>query len=903
MRIKLYQKINIFFFCLLLLLLSGISKTYAAGTITISTTGTWVAPSNTYSVTVEARGGGAAGSINGTHADDPGGGGGGGAFTKGTVPVTPGTSYTVTVAGAVGSGSGGVSRFIYLSGSQINANGGSTTTNRNGGAGGTAESIAGYVTASYAGGAGGTVAHSANTGGGGGGEGGGSTATGAAGSVNSGTAGGAGGTGGDGGDGGRGGNNNAAGSSGSSPGGGGGGAGGNNNVAGSGAAGRVYLSWNESPSVALNTTDGTTTPSTTPILLFTGTDVEGNDIRYNIQIDTVNTFNSGNLLNKVSNTDPGFALTGDTDPFTSGSQVSYTLQSALSAGTTYYWRVSGLDPTGSNTYGGWATTRTFVTPIGGYNLSGTIYQTDESSPYLCSTTGNLTVNLRVGGAGSYTAECTTDSGSWSIANVALDSGSTVYAYISGESVKGNTVLVATTAALTDLNITVNRVTLRDDVNALMTNAKIYAGNTVDADDLITFSGSNIIIASTYETHIYTEDAYEPKADVSTGKLHLVGSYSGNFETLTLTGSGTGTSRPLYINGGTFTAPSTTTFTGTSATAIESTTVNDLNLTPIISSTVPYTFVGDETINGNFNITPISSGTYPLTISLGGTLTVAPTKTTTISGGTQAVSIIDTGNGSNYSFNTGFLNIGAAGTLNARGSDITLTGTSGTIFTRTGTFTPGTGTIIFSQSTGNTTLTSGAITFYNLTINMAGKSGTLGNNIIVGNNLNIAAGTFAAAALTVDVGRNWTNSGTFTYGTSTVNLAGSGNQQVSGNTTFYNLSATAPSARTITFIDGSVTGIADNGSLTFQGASGNQLTLNSDTSGDWYLQVSPTGTSVSVTYVHVTHSNAAGYKQIDATGIGNTHHYPDNNTNWLFAASNVFNTTDFSGLDLSGLDIN
>lgn len=50
---------------------------------------------------------------------------------------------------------------------------------------------------------------------------------------------------------------------------------------------------NESPTVALNTpADTATGVSTTPTLEFTGTDADDDDIRYEIQIDTVDTFDS-----------------------------------------------------------------------------------------------------------------------------------------------------------------------------------------------------------------------------------------------------------------------------------------------------------------------------------------------------------------------------------------------------------------------------------------------------------------------------------------------------------------------------------------------------------------------------------------------------------------------------------
>ena len=70
------------------------------------------------------------------------------------------------------------------------------------------------------------------------------------------------------------------------------------------------------------------------------------------------------LTDAVSGTDAGFANPdngGDTDPFTSTENIQYTVQSALSNSTVYYWRVRGIDPVGTNTYGAWATTRSFTT--------------------------------------------------------------------------------------------------------------------------------------------------------------------------------------------------------------------------------------------------------------------------------------------------------------------------------------------------------------------------------------------------------------------------------------------------------------------------------------------------------------------------------------------------------------
>lgn len=69
------------------------------------------------------------------------------------------------------------------------------------------------------------------------------------------------------------------------------------------------------------------------------------------------------LISAVSGTDAGFANTvdgGDTDPFTSGQKISYTVQGADALSPdVYYYRVYGIDPTGGNTYGQYSETRSF----------------------------------------------------------------------------------------------------------------------------------------------------------------------------------------------------------------------------------------------------------------------------------------------------------------------------------------------------------------------------------------------------------------------------------------------------------------------------------------------------------------------------------------------------------------
>ncbi|MCK5095960.1 MAG: hypothetical protein KAR24_01255, partial [Candidatus Pacebacteria bacterium] len=89
---------------------------------------------------------------------------------------------------------------------------------------------------------------------------------------------------------------------------------------------------------------------------------------------------SVSLLDKLSGTDAGFANTAsstDTDPFTSAEKADYDVQpsDALASGT-YYWRVRGLDPGGTNTYGDWSATQSFT--IGGSDSLSFSISTSQS---------------------------------------------------------------------------------------------------------------------------------------------------------------------------------------------------------------------------------------------------------------------------------------------------------------------------------------------------------------------------------------------------------------------------------------------------------------------------------------------------------------------------------------------
>ncbi len=138
----------------------------------------------------------------------------------------------------------------------------------------------------------------------------------------------------------------------------------------------------------------------------------------------------------------------------------------------------------------------------------------------------------------------------------------------------------------------------------------------------------------------------------------------------------------------------------------------------------------------------------------------------------------------------------------------------------GTFTKGTGTVIFDGTSAQTI--TGTFNPYNLTICSADTVDASGaTSLKVDNQLSVSSGTFtsksdyhnvdisAAATLAlsgdITVSGNWVNGGTFTHNNHKVTLDGTG-QSITGDTTFYALTKTADTADTLRFQAGSTTTI-------------------------------------------------------------------------------------------------
>ena len=127
-----------------------------------------------------------------------------------------------------------------------------------------------------------------------------------------------------------------------------------------------FVSRNAPPTTTLNSpANNVSLTTTTPTLAFTATDPEGDDVSYQVQMSKSSGFPPpiGDNLTDTrllsSSTDSGFS---GSDPYTSGTQVTYTVQTPLTqGGVDYWWIVRAKDPSGSNSWGEWSVPRKMTT--------------------------------------------------------------------------------------------------------------------------------------------------------------------------------------------------------------------------------------------------------------------------------------------------------------------------------------------------------------------------------------------------------------------------------------------------------------------------------------------------------------------------------------------------------------
>jgi hypothetical protein len=287
----------------------------------------------------------------------------------------------------------------------------------------------------------------------------------------------------------------------------------------------------------------------------------------------------------------------------------------------------------------------------------------------------------------------------------------------------------------------------------------------------------------------------------------------NGATLAATAASTINVSGNWTNNGTFTANTgTVNFNGGSAQTISgSSTTTFNNLT--INNSAGVSLSADIIINATLTLQAGALAIGSRTLTLNNAVSVTSGTITSNANGT--VNYNQSSNGQNVA-------PGTYGNLTFSNFQKTLPG-SGTVKIA-GTFTTGAGgghtltgsTVEFNGVTAQT-LPSNFTTYNNLTLNnTAGVTGFAG--LIVQNLMRVQAGTFttsssfkdvqidggatlaATAASTINISGTWTNNGTFTPNTGTVNFNGSAAQTISGATTFNNLTVNNASGVTISASD-------------------------------------------------------------------------------------------------------
>ena len=428
--------------------------------------------------------------------------------------------------------------------------------------------------------------------------------------------------------------------------------------------------------------------------------------------------------------------------------ANLTTSNLTGSGTLTQGTNSTLNLTGGNTITGFIANTNCPNTV---NYSGAS-QTVRSINYC---------NLSLSGSGTKTLQTgtTTISG-----NLTLSGNATTTSVI-GLTISGNITISSGT--------TFSAGSFTHNIGGNWTNSGTFNQGT----STINFNGTNAasIGASNFQNVTFSGSG----AKTATGTLSIAGNV--NITNNFTAGAFTHTVGGNWANTGTFTSTgSTIDFNGASAASIG--TSNFQNVT--FSGSGAKTATGAFSIDGNVNITNnFTAGAFTHTV--GGNWTRSGTFTSTGStidfNGASAASI-GTSNFQNVTFSGSGVKT-ATGTLSIAGNvNITnnftagaFTHTVGGNWANTGTFTSTGSTIDFN---GAATASIGTSNFQNVTFSGSGTKTANGNLTIFGNLL--ISNNFSGSSFVHTITGNFTNTGTFVPGTSSMVFSNAGNQNISSS---------------------------------------------------------------------------------------------------------------------------
>ena len=368
------------------------------------------------------------------------------------------------------------------------------------------------------------------------------------------------------------------------------------------------------------------------------------------------------------------------------------------------------------------------------SIYGNAYQESAGSPYEGTTKwsvcdgSTLNISLSVGGGAKISKACSSSNGEFYFGVArpgAADNDIVVFLDTAGGN-KGAlyTHNNDTTTPIKGLTLFKDRLWIQSESATSITHEDIDSyDKDNDADIPVTVTQDvtdDMTVDSGVEMHIPSGETFAFASGLATlyvDKLHIIGTYSGGTEGLTLTGAGSSSTcddtvanlRPLCIDSGSFTEPSYTYFTGAGASLIEATTYNDLYIQPGANSTTHTLNTGTVTANG---LLTLGDGTYTSVIidAYTNSTTVSATGNFTISGNTEfkADDINNLSVGGNWANSGTFTHNSNTVVFNASGIGRTINSggtTAGKVFN----------TIQFNNSAGGWTIQTNNLKTANLTV--------------------------------------------------------------------------------------------------------------------------------------------------------------------------------------------
>lgn len=592
-----------------------------------------------------------------------------------------------------------------------------------------------------------------------------------------------------------------------------------------------------------------------------------------------------------------------------------------------------------------------TTTISVFSISGTCAQSDRST--VCDgDDGSDSIKVAYNGVVQGQSDTTID-GSWQITGLtAPSSGDVVTVFIDGAADSREAVAVTKydgSGVMSGVILYWTHLTIGSSDNQSISNTNLssydYSASGNDEDIFFDVTSTSLVMdATTFNAgqsiYILASNTYAPAGTATiagswinagtfthgsstvtlngTTSGYIINANNGNgaFNSLTLNGSGgvwTVTSTEITI-AGTLTITAGTYNGGSGRTTTLSSTGTPLSITGTFSSgtgTINYTGNGATvTCTGasyyNLDLKPSSSGAQ--TLCTGASQTLSVTNNLTIGNNTNAGA---SGATNNPTINVGgVLTVATSATFTTGSGTITLSG-SGTPLSVSGTFTPATSTVSYTNTTSaNITRT----TYYNLDFSPASGTPTYtllgGGTLTVSNNLTLnGVGNETVNATTNDpnidvngsvtigsgdtliasdsgsftIAVNFTNSGTFTHSNGNVTFDTTGTSVITGSTTFYSLTSTT-STKIIQVDTTTTITTTSGGVLTLTGVT---ITRETGDSGSW--TINHQGTE-SITSTTISWSACHG-SSTDITALTSSSNVDggDNGVCWIF----------FTGIAVSG----